>query len=274
MKTWDIVSIDTPVDETGLTLRAIITSIRQPSNPTKQLFHGINKPWGDDGSFMFSFAKHNEDIARNIITGLVSFIRAKYNIQGKHSGLDRNFSQSALDRAHTCVWDPVKKAIITTEDKMLQDLSMELEEDGQDFLFEFADDQPAPQVVRTTPGPNPDSESVDTFGTKRQTFPSVLVTPKPAVATKPSSPTQSTQGSTMTHTVVSQLSQQMEDLSSKVSAISKDYQHLLFLLEQRLPTNLKDHSDSGTTTATNSQATINGVDISAKGPFGALGKGS
>ena len=122
--TWEIgPSIDERDTELGgRSLREILMGMKTRDG-SKNLFVGVDKKWGYDDGWTFTFGKKVQDEARDKITNLGPYLAHKYGLKN----MEKWLTPSALERAMECTWDAENERVITENeilvDEALQDMS-------------------------------------------------------------------------------------------------------------------------------------------------------
>jgi len=127
MRSWEILSLDTP-DSSGLpTIRERINSLPSFSMEGVDLFHSIDTSF-QQGAVVFTFHPDREEEARAMVIGLIPYLKwqattglgtlTRKETDTLHSKyVYRYFSQEAIDRSFGAVWNTETNCVDSPNDR-------------------------------------------------------------------------------------------------------------------------------------------------------------
>jgi len=94
-------------------------NIPDPEHLDGNFFHSVNRMFKKDG-FIFHFHPNRSQYAREIVAGLLVFLKGIWHglIDGKK--FNKFFSSSALERLQEAWWDSTECCVITKADRELE----------------------------------------------------------------------------------------------------------------------------------------------------------
>ena len=169
------------------TIRSMVMDIRSTQDPEKKVFISVDKQFRGEG-VCFQYTNTYIDEAAAWIKGLLPYLKTQYPIMS-HGQLEKCFSQEAVSQSAACVWDPIKKCVVSAADNMINAIIDDLDlDDEYEFLdtdtskFELdisavqKESKPAARKsAKRATDPN-DADSISTFKRQRENNPSAGVT--------------------------------------------------------------------------------------------------
>ena len=161
------------------TIRSMVMDIRSTQDPEKKVFISVDKQFRGEG-VCFQYSNTYIDEAAAWIKGLLPYLKTQYP-QISHVQLEKCFSEDAVSRSAACVWDSVRKCVVSNADNMITALIDDLDLDDE---YEFPDtdtsrfeldisavqqrsNPPARKSAKRANDPN-DADSVSTFKRQRE----------------------------------------------------------------------------------------------------------
>jgi len=135
--TWELSTIDLEDRTLRTSLRYVLMNIPDPEKPSELLFHSVSKMVVKD-TFIFRFHPSKSQSAREVIAGLLVFLKGLWGGILPADKLHKFFTADALTRAKDAWWDPESKCVITMADAELEKLVKKgnLETEYSDWLIE------------------------------------------------------------------------------------------------------------------------------------------
>jgi hypothetical protein len=186
--TWEVGVLDFPDPAlNGHSIRSLVMGIRSSKDPDRKVFISVDKHYRGDG-ICFQYTNKQIDEGTAWIKGLLPYLKTLFPI-AVHGQLEKCFSEEAVNRAASCVWDPVKKCVVSAADTAIDaicedwDLDEEFEFPGMD-TSKFELDMSVIQQENKTPpkasgkrATDPqDVDSVSTFKRQRENSATTVTT--------------------------------------------------------------------------------------------------
>ena len=119
--TWELSTLDLVDSTTGANLRQFIMNIPDPEKPEERLFHAVNKMLRHDGH-IFRFNPNRSQSAREIVAGLLVYLKGMWIPTVEPSKFNKFFTGSAIERAADAWWDTQERCVVTKADAELEEL--------------------------------------------------------------------------------------------------------------------------------------------------------
>ncbi len=110
--TWEITSLDLEDKTLCNSLQAILMNIPDPEGMTVKLFHSVNCMFKQDG-YIFWFHPDRGQNAREMVAGLLVFLKGIWGGLIDVEKFNKFFSASALECTKEAWWDPIDRCVIT-----------------------------------------------------------------------------------------------------------------------------------------------------------------
>jgi len=114
--TWEVATVDLIDRQTQANLRQIIMNIPDPVQLTCKLFHTVNKMYIRDG-YIFRFHPSRSQQAREVVAGLLVFLKGLWNDTIDMHKFNRFFTEGAIEHSKDAWWDTKTLSVITKADQ-------------------------------------------------------------------------------------------------------------------------------------------------------------
>jgi len=127
---WKVMTLDLVDKATQASLRQIIMAIPNPDCLEQWLFHSVNKMYSNNG-YIFRFKPTKSQSAREIMAGLLVFLKGIWKDHLDTEKFNKFFMVSAIKQAEDAWWDIDNHFVVTKADN---DLDQIMDQD-QDLFF-------------------------------------------------------------------------------------------------------------------------------------------
>jgi len=124
---WELATLKLVDKATQASLRQIIMAIPNPDCPKQRLFHLVNKMYSNNG-YIFQFKPTKSQSAREIVTGLLVFLKGIWKDYIDVEKFNKLFMCLAIKQAKDVWWDSQNHCVGTRADTELDQI-LELDQD-------------------------------------------------------------------------------------------------------------------------------------------------